>query len=76
MKNDESPTISASGTTPAPDNLAAVWNLPPTTMTGTRPTVTLVYSPARDRQREAEYVASLGFWQRMLYRVLSHSKRG
>lgn len=51
-------------------------DLLPTTMTGTRPTVTLVYSPARDRQREAEYVASLGFWQRLLYRVLSHSKRG
>lgn len=76
MKNNESPDTPASDAKQDCNDLAAVWNLPPTTMIGTRPTVTLVYSPARDRQREAEYVASLGFWQRMLYTVLSHSKRG
>ena len=57
---------------PAPGAHVAV-NLLPTTLTGTRPTVSIINSrKAREelRQAEAERVASLGFWRRLLYRTI------
>ena len=66
MKTDEPPSE------PAPNDLKAVWNLPPTTMIGTRPTVMLTYSLKKAIQRELEEearVAKLGFWGRLLYKL-------
>jgi hypothetical protein len=49
------------------DEQTAALNLLPTTMIGTRPTVTLTFSPAKRAKREAEYVVGLGFWAKLYY---------
>lgn len=50
------------------EELNAVSDLPPTTMIGTRPTVTLTFSPKKRAREEAEYVAGLSFWGKLHYR--------
>ena len=52
----------------AADEQTAASYLLPTTMMGTRPTVTLTSSPVNRAREEAEYVAGLGFWGRLYYR--------
>jgi hypothetical protein len=51
----------------AVDEQIAASHLLPTTMIGTRPTVTLTFSPTKRAKREAEYVAGLGFWAKLCY---------
>jgi hypothetical protein len=51
----------------AVDEQTVAFNLLPTTMIGTRPTVTLTFSPTKRAKREAEYVAGLGFWAKLYY---------
>ena len=63
---------------PASNDLKTVWNLPPTTMIGTRPTVVLTYSLDKALQREREEearVAKLGFWGRLLYKLNGGPRR-
>ena len=50
------------------DEQSAASYLLPTTMIGTRPTVTLTFSPVKRAREEAEYVAGLSFWGRLYYR--------
>lgn len=71
MKNDESLAAPASDATPDSNDSAAVWNLPPTTMIGARPTVSLVQPPNQGHLTEAESVASLGFWITWLRKMAS-----
>jgi hypothetical protein len=49
------------------DEQTAAFNLLPTTMIGTRPTVTLTFSPRNREKAETEYIAGLGFWARQFY---------
>jgi hypothetical protein len=50
------------------DEQTAAFNLLPTTMIGTRPTVTLTFSPLKREKQEAESVAGLGFWGKLYHR--------
>ena len=50
------------------EEINAEWNLPPTTMIGTRRGVTLTFSLINRAKREAEYVAGLSFWRKLYYR--------
>ena len=52
----------------------AEFNLPPTTMIGTRHGVTLTYSPTKMAREEAEYVAGLSFWGKLFYRGFLHKQ--
>ena len=72
MNKEEAPAL------PASNDLKAAWNLPPTTMIGTRPTVVLTYSLEKAIQRELEeeaQVAKLGFWGRLLYKLSGGPRR-
>ncbi len=60
--------VRAKGNEWAADEQTAASYLLPTTMAGTRPTVTLTFSPVNRAREEAEYVAGLGFWGRLYYR--------
>lgn len=50
-------------------------NLPPTTMIGTRPTVTLTFSPRKRARQEAEYVAGLSFLGKLHHRFFGFLRK-
>lgn len=56
-------------------SIDVAWNQPPTTMIGTRPSVAITFSRKNREREEAEYVAGLGFWSKLSYRLIGFLRR-
>jgi len=59
----------------AADDQTAESSLLPTTMIGTRPTVTLTFSPRKRARQEAEYVAGLSILGKLHHRFFGFLRK-